>query len=461
MLSIKGSISRKEILQLLVVGLSLCVCPWFFYQNAILAMGLPALLLYIIDKGSAIYAIPLLLFMYPNQFSNSANQEGYIFWSGLWAKLIVALFLVITFFRSYSINNFVSRNKYLSFTLLALLIISFGYYVWFDYNKYDYFQPIIGIVFSVIYFFCLLKQSINVRQVFRLFDVTFYILVTYGITEFFFQLSPYMWVYMIDIIDNTTLTLSDMRVKSLFGHPLTFVGFLTLYQVTLYIRFLLYKKVPLASFLLLVLMSVISFSRTLIVTEVLCFFMFLFFSRKKLKVKYYTMFFALFIGVIMITLYAFPDEIEMAMERIQDSVGSPQNRLSAFLVPERVLEKYPLGIGENWSSIIRHIDVPSGFTVMVLDNSFLSLITSYGIFVLIAPYTYFYPFIKTVKLLRHSENINGWIYCKMIVLLTIAISFSFMLYYYNSLYAFAITNLSLCIHLCQRKDRLHSGSVTM
>lgn len=453
MQAVQNSMSKRDILQIIILGLSLCVCPWFFYQNSILAMGIPALLLYIIDKKNAIYAIPLLLFMYPNQFSNSANQEGYIFWSGLWAKLIVALFLVITFFQSYSIKKIILRNKYLSFTLLILLIISFGYYIWFGYNKYDYFQPIIGLTFSVIYFFCLLKQPINIRLIFRMFDITFYVLVFYGITEFFFQMSPYMWVYMMDIIDTATLTLSTMRVKSLFGHPLTFVGFLTIYQVTLYIRFLLYKKVMLIPFLLLILMAVISFSRTLIITEILCLLMFLFFSRKKLKIKYYVIFFILLIAIITITLSVFHSEIEMAMERIQNSTASSQNRIAAFLVLERILDKYPLGIGENWSSIIKHIDVPSGFTVMVLDNAFLSLIANYGIFAIIAPYTYFYPFIKTAKILKYFGNIQGRIYYKMVTLLTIAISFSFILYYYNSLYAFAIMNLSLCIFLNKQKDK--------
>lgn len=447
---INNSISKREILQILVFGLSLAICPWFFYQNSIIAIGIPALLLYIIDSKSALYAIPLLLFMYPNQFSNSANSEGYIFWSGFWGKLIVASLLIIRFLRFYSIKSFVIKNQFLSFTLVILLIIAWGYYIWFGNNKYDLFQPVIGIIFSAVYFSCLLKQSVNIQQIFRLFDMTFYILVGYGITEFFFQISPYMGIYMMDIMNATTLTLSDMRVKSLFGHPLTFVGFLTLYQVTLYIRFLLYKRVSIFPFLLLVLMSVLSFSRTLIVTEILCFLLFLFFSRKSIKMKYYLIFFVLFIGTIMTVLYTFPDEIEMAMERIQDSAASPENRLAAFFVPERILEKYPFGIGENWSSIIKHIDIPSGFTVMVLDNSFLSLIANYGVFVLLAPYTYFYPFVRTFKLLNYTKDIKGLIYYKMETLLVIAISFSFMLYYYNSLYAFAIMNLALSIQLCKQ-----------
>lgn len=442
-------LSLCERQSLLVVLVTFAVCPWIVLSFPYIAIGIPAILLYSIDKKNYCLPISLLFFMYPSQLASgdsTVHSKWYL------SKFIGDFIIIgIIFAQYYSIFHksksicFKYQN-YLIFSICSgFLLHSFYYFHFHGINSWELLNYTYIIIVSVCFTQILAIRNISIKYIYSLMDVVFVALFFYGVLEFFFNISPYNELYN---VKGSDYSLHLQRVKSLCGHPLILVGFMSIYQISLYARLLQKNtsKFTIILALLVLLLAILSFSRTIIYALIIGYVGMLVIVGRRIRISKIILS-AIFIILAYSFLFSsFDKEIGMFTERVESSVGSETNRFAAFETSMRIFQKFPMGIGYNLKSAIQDgkIKIPSQFEDHVLDNNFLSTFCEYGIFCFMGFFLIFYPFIIIWKLFGKRINRNSISKLKfwLTLLLFVSLSFSFIFSIYLPLLVILSTMLN-------------------
>ena len=229
--------------KLILWGLLFAMTPMYLLSTPVLSVFLlvAMCLAFSIDDKTWLLILPLIFFVYPQEVSTLAGSLGQI--QNLKALFpAILVFLIIVWGVKNKSIIYIGKKGSIVLSIIVLLIVSFAYSIFFS-ERASLQYTVYMIVYSVCYYFVLKNYRISPLLFFFFFDIIFIVLSFYALIEIFSHFSPYNDMYY-SLVGSEYYyqTSSFFRVKSLCGHPLLFVGFLILYQVSIYIRLMCYKK---------------------------------------------------------------------------------------------------------------------------------------------------------------------------------------------------------------------------
>lgn len=304
------------------------------------------------------------------------------------------ILMLIPFISGYYL---LQRKNIESRQILTLMILMVLLGVFFTISTRDlneFLRLTRGVALTFGFFvLCYYDKEITIKDVFVCFDLMFVISLYYGISEFFFQNSPYQYM------TEATLSFNYGRARGILGHALFLSGLAIIYQSIIFIRYMITQKFYYVQELLCIIMALIVVSRTtaiVMLVEFLLFFM-LNFEKKKLKFLVFNIIVLSIIGYFV--MYFGGDIIRMLLIRFGETEES--HRLSAYSAALKLFSHNPIGVGYEhiMQEIIRGHYYSYGFSkyFTTLDNFFLTQLAAYGIFASLTVYSYFFFLIKSIK----------------------------------------------------------------
>jgi len=297
-------------------------------------------------------------------------------------------------------------------------------------------------------------DKINLYEFFNVLDIIFYFTIGYAFLEFFLHISPYEVIYNDMLID------LQLRAKGLCGHPIIFSSFLSFYMISLIIKYIIYKEFSLLNFLLVIPFLFLSASRTgfLLIGSTLFIFIIL---EKLYKRPVFVLMTSLLI-VFLIGSYSYISNLVGSdlLDRLLNTES--QQRLSSYTVAQNVFSRHVWGIGlskDALKSVLAHSASVrnSKFDVdfMVLDNSFLTLLISYGLFCFLFYIPYLQPLLYSFKLKRrgYPKHFHSLL---LLFLVWFLQNFSFDTFYHFQINAFYFFLAILIIkhqNITEKKDK--------
>ena len=362
------------------------------------------------------WSILILSILYCLPYSGGLSENGLKQLSDvMWLPYnIIRILILIVFFQYYfflKIKNKILNKSFVLFILLLIVAIFF----FINTNNYNEILDLITwFMFSYLVIYITQIDKVELKTSLLYIDIIFYCTIFHVILEFVFHNSPYQILYA------NFKSESDIQAKGLLGHPLVLSSFFILYQVALYCKAILYNKFPYVNFILLIIATLMTASRTNIILFILAFIYFYISEGKHKRVYNNIKFIFLIIISFIIIKLSFSNYMENSIDRFK--TGSTSHRLGAYDVTFKVFSKNPLGVGiTNFKKEIS--DINYGFSTLydkelpLLDNLYLTYICQYGLFSLIYLSLYFYPLYYYRKLLICRENLK--VYKVMILLYVI------------------------------------------
>ena len=422
----------------------LVLWPYVFYSNPVLYILIAMVLLFLINYNNKVVflLIPLCFFLFPPFFTLSEDSDSsFIGNSFIYATRMFSIPIIYGFYK-YCYQKKTMYQLPL-FNILVYALMCLGYYV-LNRNINDIYNCLYFIIFYILFYAFVREINISFKQICICLDIIFWVLAVFAILEFFFRYTPYDFIYY--TFDNFQIEdVVLLRTKSLCGHPLIMVGFLSFYQISLYARYMIYGNLQYVIILtsVFVLVSIISLSRTIIYIDLIVFLLFLFQNKKSLfNGKLLRMIIILLVIVSFVINYNW-NVIEMIDERFSSSSLSYTNRFAAYEVSQIIFDHYPFGCGESLKSImisLRYL-FPTSFEILVLDNSFLEIICHYGIFCFVYVLLIVSPFKNIYRLLEHNSLSRKSFY--LLVAIIILLSFSYTILTYRCFWVLIIVMLKL------------------
>lgn len=400
-----------------IFGVIFGLSPWVFFKMPFEILGAALICIYLFSKERTwVMLLPLLLFLYPSQLETEVAPVVKMVTRKAPAFIEYPLLL---FFVIAVIKRQIHHYSKFVYPTLGLIFLGVMYSLYYGTNE-DIVNTIFFIVNYVCVYLLIINCKISIKQYLNVLEVVFVALSTYAILEYFYSITPYQDLYYI----TNGFTFIN-RASSLCGHPLVFVGFLCFYQIYLYARIVVFGKMPYISISLLILMSILTASRTAYLVDgflLVSYLVYIMRFQRNSKATYSV------IGILImasIVFYYFSDQYMSSLERFSGSTASTENRYSAFVVSWNVFVDNLFGVGYHLKSIIdKYTHFAAGFTMNVLDNVFLALLCRYGIFMFVYLMIFLQPFKITYKRIKNNRSVK-FIFILLCVNI-LALSFSFI-----------------------------------
>lgn len=398
-----------------------------------------AYFIYLFIKGNLTKIILIMAYLYfgtPSQGSDHTGAISYILPTTMLSLSIIGIFNKLYEAKVSAFLKFGKTEILMLLFFLLLNIIDDGIF-------YSYYNLFIISFFANRIIVC--RSNINADELFMGFRVLLFIQFIVIILERVFFYRAYPSVFE----DHTNL--EALRCSGYTGHPLVLSSFFIMYAILLFIISSWKKKFYIIDTIILVISCIFLSSRTPLITILLvCISSFLLYIR-------HNIFKALLVILTMVISFTYIiNNSEMAniymdtSDRIENS--DADQRLGAFEITKKVIEKEPLGIGLYDRDVFikkmnqLNINSTSLFSVdmAVIDNSFLTSLISFGVFGLFIFHFFFAPIVHSYKIL--DKRITKISLC-MIVCIFIMINFSFDMIFYQHLMLlfFVFTNLIVSI----------------
>ena len=260
-----------------------------------------------------------------------------------------------------------------------------------------------AIVASFVAFLVGYFDRLDFSRYFILFSIILAITTIYAALEFHFRICPYNDFYT---TSQGYVAAILKRAQGLLGNPLILLSFATFYMALLCAYAVEYKKIVVLPLLACIYLCLIVVSRTAVISLVVFFLLYNYYSKSSLKLKIPLLF---AVGIACYAAYNFlTDTVGDLLYRLQNS--DLMHRQSGFSIVSNILQDNFFGLGfENYSSSLRRY-ATSGFNTDVdsLDNFFLTQIAHYGylgIMVLLFYLYYFWAYFKSRRMIRNSKEI--------------------------------------------------------
>ena len=312
---------------------------------------------------------------------------------------------------------------------LLLLFISFFFAI-----KNNTFLEINIIVYYLLSTFVLFYISfcdpITLEEFFFLLDLIFYFIVYYVIKEMIFHQSPYQFLYDNLLFDH------QLRAKGLTGNALLLSCFLSFYHTALLIKGMIFKKWNILNFILLFPLVFLCASKTGFILIVFGWLLFFVLSKAYKNGKVYIGFLIL-IGLSFQLFPVFDTFTEVPLERMLNS--NTDQRVGSYSIATQIIGQNQLGVGLSKVGMENEINraiyklnslYDSDF--LILDNSYLTALVSYGVL----GFLLFVIYINPVRFAIKKGNSERFKKQKNVILLLFIIwllqNFSFDTFYHFS-----------------------------
>lgn len=395
--------------------------------------------IFLFIKGNLTRIILIMAYFYFGTPSMGSDHTGAITYILPTTMLALSILGILNKLYDATVSAFFKFGKTEIILLLFFLLLNFID----DGIFYSYYKLFIISFFANRIIVC--RSDINADELFVGFRILLFIQFIIILLERLFFYRAYPSVFE-DFTD-----LEALRCSGYTGHPLVLSSFFIMYAILLFIISAWKKKFYIIDTIVLVISCIFLSSRTPLITILLiCISSFLLYIRHNIIKA------LLVITTIVISFSYIISNSEMAdiymdtSDRIENS-GADQ-RLGAFEITGKVIEKEPLGIGLYDKDIFRKkmnqlgIHSTSLFSVdmALIDNSFLTSLISFGIFGLLIFYFFFAPIVHSYRIL-----VNGVpkICICMLICIFVMINFSFDMIFYQflTLLFFVFTNLIVTI----------------
>ena len=358
----------------------------------------------------------VLLFGIPSQGTKSTGAMTYIVPTSL------VLMTMIDFVqRKKYINAIFSINRLEVLILFCAIIVNLiksG-------NEIIFFNTFIIKVVTIRLLFS--KHNINPDFIFNQIKILFFIQILIIIIERFYGYRAYPSVF------DDSISLESLRCSGYTGHPLVLSSFFIFYSALLLIQSLKKNKFYYIDTICLIISCILLASRTpILIISFVCVINFLIFMRKKF-------FHAILICTCTCVALSFLLNKSTLGEAFEDTIERISNakadqRMGAFNITKQIADNNLFGIGlsstDKFKSelykgyIIPNANFDRKFTIT--DNSFLTIICSFGYLGLTLFFLYFSPIIRITRSKKSNILISSSILCIIFIL----INFSFETIFY-------------------------------
>lgn len=318
---------------------------------------------------------------------------------------------------------------------ILLALVSFSLYFSLLNSNSDEFKIFTFYIISTFgCYYLAFQDKTTLKQFYGLFDIIFYITVFFTGMEFFFKSSPYQILYDEQLID------IQIRAKGLLGSPLVLSAITSFYFIVLLSKNLLFKKTNILGYILVILILVITASKTSFALVSASALMYLLYLSGSAKVRILVS--ALLL--VLVSILVFPSQyefLETPIDRIQAS--TIDQRVGSYSVSFDVFANNPFGIGlsrgafesEIGSGKVRyHFDSSYDTDFLVFDNMYLTSLVGLGIFFFLMFPIYFKPILYVKSKVGKTS-----IYYKILLITLISwilLNFSFDSYAYFPINSF-------------------------
>ncbi|WP_320054878.1 O-antigen ligase family protein [uncultured Acetobacteroides sp.] len=437
-------VNKKNTVTIAIVAVILIFSfvPWMFYTNLpVLSIIIGIVAVWMAYNKKIGYSFIFIALSFTIPYSPSLEKDiiaDYIWWPI--NAIRESIFLI--FILYYVIRKMYAKliTKHLLIILSSLLILSFLYSIYNNSNFLELINWINTAFYFILFYFITYNDQSSLKDFLLLLDILFICTSIYTIIEFIFQISPYQSLYSQYI----TFGIEDEigRAKGLLGHPLVLSSLVIIYQVTLYIRLMLFKEFKALLFALTLVIGVFTTSRTTVVIMAFSFIYYfiaagIYKNPKKIIV---------IIFIITITIFAALNSLQYYinnnLNRIETS--SSEHRMAGYTSVANFSADHILGVG--YTDLTKKIKVEGyaskglidGFGT--LDNFFLTQIAAYGIFSIIVFAFYFYLFFKSYHYRKKNKMLFRSAFMLFLTWCLIGLSFNLesylcLLLLFSGLYA--------------------------
>lgn len=440
-----------EIVTLCIFGALFMILPWSLAQAPMrgCVVMVMAYTLFLLKDRSWLQMLPLMFFLIPQQLSSQESGDVDIMMYSKYFMYFSAFTILMVIYCQRDVVFENQEGHRLPFACTVfLLILSFYYFMAISDDRKDIYDIVYFTLLYLCFYLVLKNKEVSYMLFYYAMDVLFYVLSFYAVTEFFFQTTPYDDLYYSNVSEDYYSIVNFLRVKSLCGHPLLFVAFLVVYQVTLYARVIFTNsKIVYFHFIVMLFISLLTLSRTILIIDVAVFCLYFVLSKRFFPDK--KIGYILFLTVFLLVVVAFLgyDIILQSFERFEDSDVSETNRLAAFQAAWVIFQNEPLGVGASLMDMydVYHSEMPSNFEVDVLDNGFLAILCQYGVFFPVYLIPFLYPLVDTYREIKNNKK------CLLVFWLTTVsfflLSFSFIIVVYTSVLMLLAVSFAVINHL--------------
>ena len=359
-------------------------------------IGLFIYIIWMVIKGKPGYSAILIAIAMcqPNvtseevDFSLGLSYSRYYYYN-LFVIPVIVLFL-----------NLLKKNR---IPLKAPIYLSFFFFVLGLMYNLSLTNVLYAIVASFVAFLIGYFDRLDFTRYFILFSIILVITTIYAALEFHFRICPYNDFYT---TSQGYVAALLKRAQGLLGNPLILLSFATFYLALLSAYAVEYNRIVILPLLMCIYLCLIVVSRTAVISLLVFFLLYNFYSKSSLKLKIPLLF---AVGIACYAAYIFlTDTVGDLFYRLQNS--DLMHRQSGFSIVSSILHDNFWGLGfVDYSSSLRRY-ATSGFNpdVDTLDNFFLTQIAHYGylgIIVLLFYLYYFWAYFKSRRMKKHSKEV--------------------------------------------------------
>lgn len=385
-----------------LVGLTFLLLPW----AAIRGKALPILMLFILlmlkmvyyrEKGASFVVMAIALCI--PFVARMDDSTGSLFANHFkWLNRAIYISILSIYLIFLSRKNFFNK-RYIP--IKALIVISICFFVdGFRFSFGEGFSQIYTILTVYIMFYISYRGKEDWIDIFQMFTIFFSCLAIYAVLDFL-QIGPY------ELLQQGALwSFSDFfRTGSLLGNSLLFTGFLTAYHTILFIDCFITKSFSPWLLTLSLLVILFTGSRTAFVVIAVIWFLFIVYLNRGLKSQGRVIGIMLFVVIILLgfVTYYLGDYLTMLTERFSE--GS-DHRASGIQTTMNIVSAHPLGLGYKGVGDVLELYAADGWSASMktVDNIYLTLVITSGIFFIIPFLFYYYIPLKAFRQSFRNRN---------------------------------------------------------
>lgn len=374
---------------------TMLLLPYAFAKNGALASIVVLLIIgylgiiqqkgYTLEILSVVLCIPAL----------SGLEEGAVFRNFNYVKVLLPYVIFFIFFKQViekNISPFLLCLRKPAFLMLGITLLYSILYDDFAFTRANPFTYI----FTTVCFFCIAyNDKIDLTLQRKTIDVLFLITGLYAIAQYFFNYSPYEFIYSHRIVYNIYAV---FRAQGLLGHPLCLSCVCLLYLSYVLIRIYEQEKKmwPLLFFCCFV--SFLTVSRTTVYVGCVEILLWLFLSGHIKRVKVIVISLLLITVVFLFSDSFLNDLISVNFNRIEN--GNSDHRIAGFKTIYNLLKSHWFGVGDGYMIYVRKEHLFSaGFieSFGTFDNYFLTQIAKYG---LLAGFVFYFDYFLLIHVFK-------------------------------------------------------------
>lgn len=263
--------------------------------------------------------------------------------------------------------------------------------------------------FGILYITFLDRATLS--QFYSVLDLIFYFTIFYVYLEIALQISPYQVIYADQLID------FQLRAKGLLGHPLLLSGFLSFYLVALLTKWIIQKKLAVFNFLLAIPFMVLTASKTGIILFAFALVVYVIVEKIYLKLYFIIIVLIISLGAAFVVPSLDSNLAQTPLERIVSSKFD--QRLGSYPVAMDIFSNNMFGIGPSKDALRSEVKKNGLYQLnslydtefLVFDNTYLTLLVSYGLLSILLLVIYIHPlaYLRKTKTKYSKPYLNAMI----------------------------------------------------